>query len=54
MLGRALASGGGGEGVLSLISELNEHDLAAAESDPDDYTASTDSNMSSCSESGRQ
>lgn len=39
----------GGEGVLGLISELNDQDLVAVESD--DYTASTDSNMSSCSES---
>lgn len=38
-----------GEGVLGIISELNDQDLGAVESD--DYTASTDSNMSSCSES---
>lgn len=36
--------------MLNLISELNEEDLAA-ESDAEDYTASTDSNLSSCSES---
>lgn len=34
--------------MLNLISELNEE---AAESDAEDYTASTDSNLSSCSES---
>lgn len=34
-----------------MISELNEEDLAAVESDAEDYTASTESNLSSCSES---
>lgn len=40
-----------GEGVLGLISELNEEDLVVGDSDAEDYTASTDSNLSSCSES---
>lgn len=35
--------------MLNLISELNEEDLAGLDSD--DYTASTDSNLSSCCES---
>lgn len=44
---------GSGEGgcVLGLITELNERDLANDNpEEAEDYTASTDSNMSSCSE----
>lgn len=53
------ASAGGGEsgGVLGLIRELSEQDLEAMNSEEEengegehDYTASTDSNLSSCSE----